>query len=493
MIITRFIKKDELISSKIISEFQKIISVGHKIIENDIKTVTDVIRNDVVCFVEYPYVERIYRDSYYSFFSKKHKHCYRDSIRISFFLNSLTEEEFYSYSDEELNDKFLGYISLRPTTFRVIGNSFLSPKAMANHDDFVCCLCKKVILVNGRIVTVTGFPYCGQDSESITCAEVSILNIMSYFSHKYPEYSTILPSQIAKILSKQVPERQLPSHGLRYLEIAFVLKKLGFGTRIYSAEGKDLFDKGEFKELLFIYIESGLPIILMSENHAVLAIGRKNMSKVSLTNGNCLNMLTKKHHSFTDFFDQLLIMDDNKSPYKMVDYNNLFGKKGSFMYFIVPFYPKIHLEAHQIKSLFWQIQEALREKENILFVKPNEDYIFKYFFTSSKSYKNYIAKSVGLSVEFKKIISRKSMPKFIWIGEIIRDKNLKNDPIVEGIIALDATESGLHGNLLFAKNFEYLIIKPSQSGKYVRIPFDNENLKTYKNNLKGTHTQWQTA
>ena len=105
---------------------------------------------------------------------------------------------------------------------------------------------------------------------------------------------------------------------------------------------------------------------------------------------------------------------------------------------------------------------------------------------------NYIAKSTGISSVFKETILKISMPKFIWVCEIIENKGFRmDDQNINSVIALDATESGLQGHFLFAKNPESLIIKPDQTGSYHFLPFENEYFKTYNNNLKGEHTQWE--
>jgi hypothetical protein len=489
VITTRFLsKKDELVSDEILDSIHNLLSVDKDMIKKELTTIINVIRDDVVCFMEYPYVEKIYRDSYYSFFSKKHNPCNRDSLRISFFAETVNKDNYFTVKN--LEDNFWGYISLRPTTYRIIGSSFLHPLIMKDHD-FVCCLCHKTVLVNGLKLTVHGFPFCSQDNESITCAEVSILNIMEYFGHKYAEYSTILPSQIVKMLSKQTHERQLPSHGIIPPHISYVLKKLGFGVRLYSCEDD------YFRESLFIYIESGIPVILLSEDHAVLAIGRKK----DVEKFRKVKRLSKTEKSYTDFFSHLLIINDNNPPYELMNYDS---KNNEFKinYFIVPLYAKVNMNAYGLKESFNATLDVLNtrnETKHIKFIHPNKNYVYRYFFTSSKSYKDYIARSENLPYDFKMLVLNKSMPKFIGIVEIINETNMKMGDEVDGIIVLDATESGVYNYLIFAANLEYLIIKSVQIHEYKIFAFkefkkknnDKIILHMFENNLKGEHTQWK--
>jgi hypothetical protein len=489
MITVRFADKKELVSEETLDSIHSLLSIAKEYIRRDLTEIMDVIRDDVTCFMEYPYVEKIYRDSYYTFFSKKYNPCNRDSLRISFFAPSIKEDNFFT--TENLDDYFFGYISLRPTTYRIIGSSFLHPKIMKNHD-FVCCLCRKTVLVNGLKLIVHGFPYCGQDNESITCAEVSILNIMDYFGHKYPEYSTILPSQIAKMLSKQTFERQLPSRGINMPNISYILKKLGFGVRVYSHKDDD------FRESLFIYIESGIPVILLSEDHAVLAIGRKRSIEKHYKS-KWYSISNEKDKSYTDFFSHLLVMNDNRPPYELMDYNDSANNGFKISSFIVPLYSKVNMDASELKKSFTATLQILNdlkinEIKYLEFIRPNENYIYRYFFTSSKSYKDYIARSKDLPYEFKMVLN-KSMPKFIGVVEIINERNIKMEDDankVDGIVVLDATESGVCNYLIFAANLEYLIINSIQIHDYKIFKFkDNIIFNMFKNNLKGEHTQWK--
>ena len=206
-------------------DFLSLVSDELKVPKSKVsKGITRIIsdmRKDIVCCIEYPYIDIYYRDTYYAFYSKKHNNYSRYCFRISFFSNDVNEQNFY---DQDLSNKFYGYMVLRPTVRRVIGYTFFSP-TLFNERSFVCCLCKKDVSIYGRKLSVTGFPFCGQDGEAISCAEISLIMMMDYFSYKYNKYRQLLPSQIVKILSKYSNERQLPSRGSPLDMISFVLKK----------------------------------------------------------------------------------------------------------------------------------------------------------------------------------------------------------------------------------------------------------------------------
>lgn len=519
MITTAFIPKTEI--RLIIPEFvEEVFNFDRERVEEQLDPILQNLVDNIVCFIEYPYVDKFYRDSYYSFFSKKHNPYNRNSIRISFFSNELDIENYFRLENKEIEKLFWGFISLRPTTYRIIGHSLISPKALKSNN-FVCCLVKKTVLISGKKLVVDGFPFISQDNESITCSEATIINLFDYFGNKYSEYSTVLPSQVAKILSRQSYQRQLPAHGLPTENISYVLKKLGFGTVVYSSDNDakkksaaDIYEADEFKDLLYMYIESGIPIIAtlstQQSHHAVLVIGRENIHKDIIYSKNSLFKIGKKQYEFSIAFKKLLVMNDNHSPYELIDYYNpIFDhdvqKFYQFKSFIIPLYSKVHLDAYQFKQFFHIVLENLQsdpETEHVKFTEE-DDYIYRFFLTSSKSYKNYLSNSNTISNEFKSITINKTMPKFIWVGEIIKGNKISPEQEVQSIVVVDATESGLTGHLIFATNSRFLIIKnfgilktdnkqDSIDKRYQIFDFGKEIFFTFANNLKGAHTKWQS-
>ena len=460
MIETDFINKSDIFGK--LSEYvQEIYGIERGTFQSQIEPIVDLLHDDIVYYYEFPYVEKYYRDSYYHFYSRKHNESKRNSIRISIFANGVTETSFFKKdSDKEVQKRFLGFFTIRPTSYRIIGHSFISPLAFKNHN-FVTCLCKKTVLVNGYKLTVTGFPYMSQDNETITCSEAALINVMEYFGTRYPEYSSILPSQINKILNRQSYKRQLPSQGLPTENISFVLKKLGFGTVVYSYDPAtdDIFKQEEFKEFLYTYIESGIPIIAtMSTSsrdayHAVVVIGRKAINAKIAIKKNILETVCSKSrtHSFTDFFEEILIMNDNHPPYELVKFDTPAhdSKKEPYIItsFIVPLYSKIYFEAYQFKRFMYDILAEIGKNQkfsDIVFFPKDNKYILRYYLSSSKTYKNYIAASPDLDEEWKYLLIHFPTPKFIWIGEIIFGDELNEKQKINGIIR--HFESGSRNN-----------------------------------------------
>ncbi|MDP1812824.1 MAG: hypothetical protein Q8K92_00080 [Leadbetterella sp.] len=336
----------------------------------------------------------------------------------------------------------------------------------------------------------------------MTCAETSIWAIMEYFGYKYPEYKPVLPSKIIEVLKKVSAERQVPSRGLNIQQMAFALKEFGFATRIY---GKSQF-QNEFKKIFSTYIESGLPIIIAVDNrdkggnigHAFLTIGHERTDSksidflnVSIETDDFINdEITRKGILLYDHDDinrNYVFVDDNMPAYCLNNfdtptshYNDKSWHDCEITFFIVPLHTKIYLEAYEAKNFCKQILFGL-------FVIPNNtELYFRYFLSSSRSYKHYVAQESGIKGVIKDMILETEMPKFIWIAEI-SNKSLIKQNLANGFIIIDATEANIFKiKPLIAGWYDNdLLTIDNSNGSLSRIPIPSQNFSIFTNNLKG--------
>ncbi len=471
-------------------------------IQYKIDHLSSLLKEDLVCYFEYPYVEKVYRDSYYHYYSTKHNLKNRDCARISFFESTIDYTDFRNKESFELIQKsFKGYITLRPTDPNLIGRTMLSPSAFKTNNN-LCCLTKNEVEINGVKLSIKGFPHSSQDSETITCAETTIWALMEYFGTKYPEYKPVLPSQIISTLSRVSNERQLPSNGLTSEQISFVLKEFGFGTRIYALNARvkdpnyNELSK-EFKRTLGYYIESGIPVIAGISNdtigHAIVYVGREliDYQRLDLTKheGYLLNdgkrQITIYDHA--DFIDRFIVIDDNMPPYSSVpyeeptsNYNDPNFLNCKIQNIIAPLYHKIYLEAGGARELVFD--------SIIHFCSDwiDDNAIIQLFCMSSRSFKSELNERIGLDEDVTNLILSLTMPKFVWVCTLTNSELLKQNK-ANGLILIDATEPNnvdsrmliLHPNGIIIYNAEN---KPEE--KFKNLIFHIKIFNTFANNLK---------
>jgi hypothetical protein len=436
-------------------------------------------------FLEFPYVDKFYRNSYYNYYSSKNYNYSKETVRVSIFNNNIDVDSIFD--KDIINKNYLGYFVIRPTFPNILGRNVISPFAFSDHN-FSIVTSKFNITVNSLKTTIEGFPHSSQDGESITCAETTIWSIIEYFSNKYNDYNPLLPSEIHKILSELTYERQMPSKGLQAHQISFALKKMGFGVRVYS---KSVYN--EFDKILNSYIESGIPLVACVRGdrigHAFNIVGRRNFTQENFDKIKEIDLrgdLSIRLKNINSIENEFVYVDDNFAAYRIgnihnpcIHYNLPEWNNCEITEIIVPLYTKIYMEAGEA-SFFSQNLLKLST-----FAYKNKSIATKTFLCSSRSYKNYIMNLEDINLDIKKLFLNLSMPKFIWTTEIYDSEHFLNSDVI-GLILLDATEpksthviGAIIDNVFIRKNLSENIS--------VEIPFNsfksfNDNLKSYGDN-----------
>lgn len=470
-----FCEKDELMG-KHSQMFANELKVPVSQVRLDLERILEGMRNDLTCCIEYPYVDEYYRDTYYSYYSRKHISYNRFCFRISFFSNRITEDNFFS---ADMRGAFYGYMVLRPTPRRIIGYTFLNPLIYIQHN-FSMCVCEHGISVMGRMLKTTGFPFCGQDGEITSCAETAIVMIFDYFSRRYNKYSRLMPSTVISALADNLAERLQPSRGIDIEQVNTIFCSLGMNTRriVRASENEPVddyifFDSERFNELLHIYVESGFPLYATTESHAFLIVGRED------------KLFFKK--------PSLIIMDDNQYPYRRWENQN----ENSILSFLVPLPENVLLDADRIdpKSVY----DAFPLDYSVVKVmKEGVSYYHRLFLTTSRSFKKYVVES-EISKESKTILTSVAMPRFIWVCETIEENGMPEDVRDTNILStlvLDATDFPTGDNhLLLIKTQNHIVIptedRVGMTEKRYTIFEIQEIMHPFNNNLKGQATLWQ--
>ena len=231
----QFIK---IVAGLLSAEFNLPEYYAGKVVTNALQSFCGQLRDDISVYFETEYVDKVYRDSYYRYYSSKASQYTRDCIRLSFFDNSsgaFSHGTIAECPDKDVRDAYRGFLIIRPTIPQIVGRSAISPKVFKNFD-FKSCLVDVKTTVDGLKVDVSAFPSSSQDTESITCAETSLWALMEYFGNKYPEYTPIKPSDVIEALRNTVIGRQLPSSGLSAECLTYAIKSFGFGPRLYHRD-----------------------------------------------------------------------------------------------------------------------------------------------------------------------------------------------------------------------------------------------------------------
>lgn len=491
------------IRSVIIPLLQRMFHVSFEIAErlydSHLKVHIDRLKASIWFLIEWPYVDKVYRSSYNTYFSSKQSKHGKDCVRLSLFEGEILKEDFRSRDKvTKIARQFRGFMVLRPIGQGMIGGCVMA-KEVLKKADFLTLEAPFASTANSIELVVRGFPYSSQDTEINTCAEIVLWGMMEYLSAKYADYRPILPVTIIDTLKDYVPERQLPSWGLTSMQMAYALKKFGVGSRIY---GRYQFKLGQFENLLSTYVESGLPVILIVQNseitHAVLAIGHEKITDEMIdalpvtteTDLEIAGIILKKNIQLFDYDDipkRMVLMDDNVPPYQLsasesADSNCVVGswRKCDITDYIVPFHTGIYLEAEPAKR---KLKELLF-KEKIV-IPNNSRILIRIFLLSSRSFKDRLAKDQSIPNLAKELMLNTIMPGFIWVGELSNKELIKQGQAL-GLFVLDATEPNdrIYSKSLIAALYQhkyYYPVDEIEELEFTQATFDT--FKSFNNNL----------
>lgn len=406
------------------------------------------LRPELKMIVETDYVDKVYRDSYYAYFSTKLKNYGRNCLRISFFEPVFnTKAELFNLSGEQAQNAYRGFLVVRPLA-KCIGRNAIDIRAKSGtvqnaeirkaEIDATCL---------GMKLKAEAFPHASQDEEYMTCAETTVWSMMEYYGNKYPIHNPVLPTDILSSIKPTSYQRQVPSTGLRLEQISLALQRQGFGCMIYERSNR------RFQELFTCYLESGLPLAVVVEGtwgkHAVVCVGRTPIDRNTISKAS--KGINKEYVFWNNNVEQFVFNDDNMPCYQIYDFNSptpYFTGGSTISHFIVPLYKKIYLPAEQAidKSNFFVEND---------FKAPVGSYI-RTFLTSSRTYREYIRFNKDFPDAVKEAYLTIELPKFIWVTEVTYGKTDFLNKKVNALILLDATgmtnEMDVYSSLIMKQN-----------------------------------------
>lgn len=382
--------------------------------------------------VEKGYVDADYRDTYFNFFSRKFAQYPSKTIRVNFFSNKISPRMLFKL--DRYQDEYIGFIILRPNRVSTIGRTIIDPLKLPFVNGHICTAEYPVHILGAELIA-RGFPYMSQDSDVTVCAHAACWMIFRYFSQRYKRYAEKWPYEVSQLTRDVSRGRLVPSKGLTAYQVTEMFSNFGFTPEIYIRDHH----RGLFDQLLYMYVESGLPVVVAmhGRQHAITIIGH-------LSDYN--KPLPPLPASSDEYLVGFIGNDDNYLPYHAIRKDDPKPSNGYWSNikaeeidtFIVPLYEKIHLSAEHIVEL----AKAILTHENFGLnvcstLLTHEQIVTRSFLTSSKSFKKMRR---GESVPFgiADVYCEMAMPKFVWVCEISTPDLFKDGKIV-GEILFDAT------------------------------------------------------
>lgn len=381
--------------------------------------------------IEYPYVDKDYRSTYYGFYAKKGRNYESYCCRLHFFGEnvSLTAGLKLNCSTGKLGEDYYGFVVVRPTGVNTIGRTVVSTSAV-KHFSGTIMVAKYVVHLLGERLTVRGFPFMQQHSDISVCAHAVCWGILRFYSVRFREYAERLLFDITQMASPSNPGGLVPSRGLAVTQASNVFSEAGLFPDIYD---RAAMDPALFYRCLAAYVESGFPVFgaMQSKEHAISVIGMGDADRSALKK--------KSDPQFAwDATQAVNVIDDNLTPYQLVSKAKQPYAYTSIDAFIVPLPEKVYFPAEAVEL---HLQYLLDGKQKLFDLSYIDSPVVRYFVTTASAFRNYLQTNRSQFPEdlFLSLMTL-VLPQFIWMVEIASLVSWKGQTF-DNLMILDATAS----------------------------------------------------
>ncbi|WP_439402602.1 hypothetical protein ACNJYA_09315 [Bradyrhizobium sp. DASA03068] len=381
--------------------------------------------------IEYNYIDKDYRSTYYNFYSKKGQYYRSDCVRLHFFDQTVTFDDVACAlvcPDRQIEEHYFGYMVLRPTGIATIGRTVLSPDIRKGAGRFIITADHKVHLL-GYKLEIRGFPSMDQHVDISVCAHAACWSILRHYSERYNVHREYLVHEITMMAHDYNPGGLVPSKGLQIAHAERVFQEAGTFP-IHIARNAGSHDPQFYRQLI-AYVESGFPLFaaMHSRRHAVALVGYEWRQPVRGQSG--------LRYAW-DEVETLAVVDDNHLPYLCIP------KSAGTPYaaeaidaFIVALPEKVYYPADAVDRL----APALLKLGPAIGLPPGNDVIIRYFITTGSSYRHF-AREHASEFDPKLLQCIMTLPyaQFIWVVEFSTEEQWANGR-VEARAVIDATAS----------------------------------------------------
>lgn len=401
--------------------------------------------------VEDDYIDSDYQSEFSAYYSRSFRRYKQRCQRLHFFSDAPSDvKDFDTYAALV----YFGFIVLRPTDLHPIGRTIISPLLSDTHREFVTCITETHAHLLGRRFSVSAMPFIQQDTQVGSCAHACLWMLARYMSEKFG-YRKFYPAEINALAKAKIPlGRNYPAErGLTVDQMLDALNGMGFAAILYERESiaeealtpaldkcLDKFaeeaaltpnldkclDKNERKQsakladIAYRYIESGLPVIIATENHAMIGVGHSYDPNI-------------KARSALRRIPEFIIHDDASGPYRRLP---LWDGAFELVTEIIVISPSEATLAGEIaeKSALESIEALLSERQpetksvGELYQELHSDLNLQYeeleyrtYLLPSTTFQQEILDAVG-SGDFDKrtgeLILSLDYPRYVWITEV---------------------------------------------------------------------------
>lgn len=362
--------------------------------------------------VEPNYIDKDWRSEHSAFYSKAFKAYQGVTDRLHFLaLDEGRGLEAISSSISKASFDYVGYSIMRPLPWAPVGRTMLRPPRPLLGK--VQCIATDIVHLYGVRLEVSGSPFISQDSQLTRCAH-AVAWQAAYLHHLRFGSPRITSASIAASASLDIVEsRPVPSNGLGRSQLGHVLRAAGIAPIVHNAA--TLPQTETIGSVARRYLLAGFPIIAANDRHSVLVVGQHGKPKAR----------------------EYIFHDDEQGPYLDTATSGLDSAR-PWARLIIPVQPKLFVPGEQAESVArYMLTVAARPN-----VAPSLSRLgnrvrsagkkleVRSFPLESTKYKELLEKRY-LPESLVAAVRRKSMPRWLWIAEIVDRGTLLSEMVVD--------------------------------------------------------------
>lgn len=242
------------------------------------------------------YVDADYQDEFAAFYAKSFKKYPQRCTRLHFFSKRIRKTTRFNFA--KYRDSYLGFMVVRPTDLQRVGRTVIRPPISDHNAEFLTCHAKFETHILGTDFTVDGMPFIQQDTQVGACAQACLWMLSRLISTRF-HHRVFFPAEINLLAkAKMGLGRHFPAeNGLTLSQMLEALNGMGLSAIAYQRHSIDAYsphinlafpvtETGEkalpqlnfqrtakLADIAYRYIESGLPVIFGTCDHALVGVG----------------------------------------------------------------------------------------------------------------------------------------------------------------------------------------------------------------------------
>lgn len=362
--------------------------------------------------------------------------------RLHFFGHTPSSDDPLDVIDQmaQIDDSYLGFITLRPISVSPQAATILKPIDNNNHC-FILSKDKFNVNLAGRSFVIIGTPFMQQDNAVGACAQASIWMALRTLRRKEGALA-FNPAQITSAATRFfVRGRTLPNRGgLAIEQITEALRAANYAPHMIPLRelnqvvNVDVINRT--KQSLYPYIESGIPVLLIlypspNAGHAVLLIGHgweQNPSQmireeaIELSENSSIEI-----YDASSWVSPFYIHNDNTGPYiPLLDHGDGEAYTLGDVVFAIPFLqPDVFIDAAEAKLACTRcLSESLEDLGAIITAGDVDapepvipELVLRTYLQDRAEFRNTVINS-DMPEDVKKYYRNKWLPRRVWITEL---------------------------------------------------------------------------